>query len=120
MLQDATTYKTVYTIADALLRPLQTQTPSPNGGRILTDTRYDSRGLAYESYADIWDKDKGPEGVYARAEYGSTPSQTATVFDGLGRSPTHWDGPSRPGPIRGRRRTTSPMPAPCPVPRTPA
>ncbi|MBT2449511.1 RHS repeat-associated core domain-containing protein [Streptomyces sp. ISL-43] len=83
---DGTTYKTVYTIADALLRPLQTQTPSPNGGRILTDTRYDSRGLAYESYADIWDKDKAPEGTYARAEYGSTPAQSQTVFDGLGRA----------------------------------
>ncbi|AWZ10548.1 RHS repeat-associated core domain-containing protein [Streptomyces sp. ICC4] len=81
-------YKTVYTIADALLRPLQTQTPSSNGGRILTDTRYDSRGLAYESYADIWDKDKAPEGVYARAEYGSTPAQSQTVFDGLGRPTT--------------------------------
>ncbi len=79
-------YKTVYSIADALLRPLQTQSPSPNGGRILTDTRYDSRGLAYESYADIWDKDKAPEGTYARAEYGSTPAQTKTVFDGLGRA----------------------------------
>ncbi|MFD5619676.1 RHS repeat-associated core domain-containing protein [Streptomyces yangpuensis] len=82
------TYKTVYTIADALLRPLQTQSPSPNGGRILTDTRYDSRGLAYETYADIWDKDKAPEGTYARAEYGSTPAQTQTAFDGLGRPTT--------------------------------
>ncbi|MFE2163936.1 RHS repeat domain-containing protein [Streptomyces sp. NPDC059447] len=81
-------YKTVYTIADALLRPLQTQTPSSNGGRVLTDTRYDSRGLAYESYADIWDKDKAPEGTYARAEYGSTPAQSTTVFDGLGRPVT--------------------------------
>ncbi|MFJ2595090.1 RHS repeat domain-containing protein [Streptomyces erythrochromogenes] len=81
-------YKTVYTIADALLRPLQTQSPSPNGGRILTDTRYDSRGLAHETYADVWDKDKAPEGVYARAEYGSTPAQTQTVFDGLGRPTT--------------------------------
>ncbi|AWZ18254.1 RHS repeat-associated core domain-containing protein [Streptomyces sp. ICC1] len=81
-------YKTVYTIADALLRPLQTQAASPNGGRVLTDTRYDSRGLAYESYTDIWDKDKAPEGVYARAEYGSTPAQSQTVFDGLGRPTT--------------------------------
>ncbi|MFZ3544026.1 polymorphic toxin-type HINT domain-containing protein [Streptomyces sp. 4.24] len=81
-------YQTVYSIADALLRPLQTQAPSPNGGRILTDTRYDSRGLAYESYTDIWDKDKAPEGVYARAEYGSTPNQTATVFDGAARATT--------------------------------
>ncbi|WP_331741661.1 RHS repeat-associated core domain-containing protein [Streptomyces sp. NBC_01006] len=80
------TYKTVYTIADALLRSLQTQSPSPNGGRILTDTRYDSRGLAYETYADIWDKDKAPEGTYVRAEYGSTPLQSQTVFDGLGRA----------------------------------
>ncbi|MGW7172304.1 RHS repeat domain-containing protein [Streptomyces xanthophaeus] len=79
-------YKTVYSISDALLRPLQTQSASPNGGRILTDTRYDSRGLIYESYADIWDKDKAPEGTYARAEYGSTPAQTQTVFDGLGRA----------------------------------
>ncbi|MEV7583374.1 RHS repeat domain-containing protein [Streptomyces erythrochromogenes] len=82
------TYRTVYSIADALLRPLQTQSPSPNGGRILTDTRYDSRGLAHETYADIWDKDKAPEGTYARAEYGSTPVQTRTVFDGLGRPGT--------------------------------
>ncbi|MFE3559550.1 RHS repeat-associated core domain-containing protein [Streptomyces sp. NPDC059193] len=85
---DGSSYKTVYSISDALLRPLQTQTPSPNGGRILTDTRYDSRGLAYESYADIWDKDKAPEGTYARAEYGSTPAQSQTVFDGLGRATT--------------------------------
>ncbi|MFD3682482.1 polymorphic toxin-type HINT domain-containing protein [Streptomyces sp. NPDC058613] len=82
-------YKTVYTIADSLLRPLQTQAPSPSGGRILTDTRYDSRGLAYETYADIWDKDKTPEGTYARAEYGSTPAQTQSVFDGLGRATTN-------------------------------
>ncbi|MEU6901659.1 RHS repeat domain-containing protein [Streptomyces virginiae] len=81
-------YKTIYSISDALLRPLQTQISSPGGGRILTDTRYDSRGLAYESYADIWDKDKAPEGVYTRAEYGSTPAQTQTVFDGLGRATT--------------------------------
>ncbi|MFJ1568720.1 hypothetical protein ACIOG8_31690 [Streptomyces erythrochromogenes] len=88
LMADGTNYKTVYSIADALLRPLQTQTPSPNGGRLLTDTRYDSRGLAYESYADIWDKDKAPEGTYARAEYGSTPAQTETVFDGMGRAVT--------------------------------
>ncbi|MGW6876907.1 RHS repeat-associated core domain-containing protein [Streptomyces xanthophaeus] len=88
LMADGTSYRTVYSIADALLRPLQTQTPSPNGGRILTDTRYDSRGLAYESYADIWDKDKAPEGVYARAEYGSTPAQSETVFDGMGRAVT--------------------------------
>ncbi|MFB7467325.1 polymorphic toxin-type HINT domain-containing protein [Streptomyces sp. NPDC056224] len=87
-LQAGGDYQTSYAIADALLRPVQTQAPAPNGGRILTDTRYDSRGLAYESYADIWDKDKAPEGIYARAEYGSTPHQTETVYDGAARATT--------------------------------
>ncbi|WP_405812449.1 polymorphic toxin-type HINT domain-containing protein [Streptomyces sp. NBC_01520] len=85
---DGTTYQTSYDIADSLLRPLQTQTPSPKGGRILTDTRYDSRGLAYESYADVYDDKSAPNGTYTRAEYGGAPTQTQTVFDGAGRPTT--------------------------------
>ncbi|MFE3470853.1 polymorphic toxin-type HINT domain-containing protein [Streptomyces bacillaris] len=84
--KDGTTYNTSYTIVDSLLRPLQTQTPSPHGGRLLTDTRYDSRGLAYETYADIFDNTATPNGTYTRAEYGEAPTQTETVFDGAGRS----------------------------------
>ncbi|WP_037826094.1 hypothetical protein, partial [Streptomyces sp. NRRL S-1896] len=64
---DGQSYQTSYAVADALLRPLQTQIASPLGGRILTDTRYDSRGLAYETYADIYDNTKGPNGTYTRA-----------------------------------------------------
>ncbi|MEW2193877.1 polymorphic toxin-type HINT domain-containing protein [Streptomyces microflavus] len=84
--KDGTTYSTSYTIVDSLLRPLQTQTPAPHGGRLLTDTRYDSRGLAYETYADIFDNTATPNGTYTRAEYGEAPTQTETVFDGAGRS----------------------------------
>ncbi|MFJ8078829.1 RHS repeat-associated core domain-containing protein [Streptomyces sp. NPDC096176] len=79
-------YNTSYAIYDALLRPLQTQSETPNGGRLLTDTRYDTRGLAYETYADIFDTTSTPNGTYARAEYGEAPTQTATVFDGAGRA----------------------------------
>ncbi|MFI6899108.1 polymorphic toxin-type HINT domain-containing protein [Streptomyces sp. NPDC050256] len=83
---DGTTYNTSYTVYDALLRPLQTQSPTPLGGRLLTDTRYDTRGLPYQTYADIFDKTSTPDGTYTRAEYGEAPEQTRTVFDGAGRA----------------------------------
>ncbi|MGX9886527.1 RHS repeat-associated core domain-containing protein [Streptomyces sp. NPDC002276] len=85
---DGTTYNTSYSLYDSLLRPLQTQAPTPQGGRLLTDTRYDSRGLAYETYADMFDSTAAPNGTYARAEYGRTPKQTNTVFDGVERPVT--------------------------------
>ncbi|MEV0926773.1 RHS repeat-associated core domain-containing protein [Streptomyces spongiicola] len=87
--KDGTTYNTSYAIADSLLRPLQTQSPTPQGGRLLTDTRYDSRGLAYETYADIFDTTSTPNGTYTRAEHGEAPTQTGTVFDGVGRATTN-------------------------------
>ncbi|WP_051845583.1 polymorphic toxin-type HINT domain-containing protein [Streptomyces globisporus] len=82
---DGQTYATSYTLVDSLLRPLQTQTPAPNGGRILTDTRYNDRGLAYETYADVFDSTTSPDSTYSRAEYGGAPQQYNVEFDGLGR-----------------------------------
>ncbi|MFG2840211.1 RHS repeat-associated core domain-containing protein [Streptomyces zaomyceticus] len=86
--RDGTTYNTTYAIVDSLLRPLQSQSPTPHGGRLLTDTRYDSRGLAYETYADIFDTTSTPNGSYTRAEYGEAPTQTEVRFDGAGRATT--------------------------------
>jgi RHS repeat-associated protein len=83
---DGTSYDTTYTIYDALLRQLQVQTPASTAGRILTDTRYDTRGLAYETFADIYDTTSEPNGTYTRAEYGEAPNQTETVYDGAGRA----------------------------------
>uniref|UniRef100_A0AAU2A6N6 RHS repeat-associated core domain-containing protein n=1 Tax=Streptomyces sp. NBC_00093 TaxID=2975649 RepID=A0AAU2A6N6_9ACTN len=85
---DGTTYNTSYTIYDSLLRPLQTQSPTPQGGRLLTDTRYNDRGLAYQTYADAFDSESLPSGEYAAAVYGRTPKQTVTVFDGAERPVT--------------------------------
>ncbi|UCA52728.1 RHS repeat-associated core domain-containing protein [Streptomyces sp. WA6-1-16] len=85
---DGQNYRTSYTIVDALLRPLQTQTDSALGGRVLTDTRYDSRGLAYETYADIYDNLKAPNGTYTRASYAHTPALTRTTFDAAARPTT--------------------------------
>ncbi|MYU21839.1 polymorphic toxin-type HINT domain-containing protein [Streptomyces sp. SID8352] len=82
---DGETFNTSYAIYDSLFRPLQTQSPTPQGGRLLTDTRYDTRGLAHETYADIFDNTKTPNSTYTRAEYGRAPRQAETVFDGAGR-----------------------------------
>ncbi len=84
--KDGDTYNTSYALYDSLLRPLQTQSPTPQGGRLLTDTRYDTRGLAYETYADIFDTTDIPNGTYTRAEYGEAPVQTVTGFDGAERA----------------------------------
>ncbi|WP_280882461.1 RHS repeat-associated core domain-containing protein [Streptomyces pseudovenezuelae] len=86
---DGTTYNTAYTIYDSMLRTLQTQSPTAVGGQLLTDTRYNSRGLAYETYADIFDSTATPSGAYTRAEYGAAPKQTETVFDGAERPTTN-------------------------------
>ncbi|MGP2438474.1 RHS repeat-associated core domain-containing protein [Streptomyces sp. JW3] len=82
---DGDTYNSTYTVYDSLLRTLQTQSPTALGGRLLTDTRYDNRGLVYETYADIFDQDHTPTGTYTRAEYGESPKQTETAFDAAGR-----------------------------------
>ncbi|TLQ47170.1 hypothetical protein FEF34_33160 [Streptomyces marianii] len=85
---DGETYNTTYAIHDALLRKLQDQAPTPQGGRLLTDTRYDSRGLAYGTCSDIFDSTTEPNGTYTRAEYGEAPTQTETVYDGAERATT--------------------------------
>ncbi|MGW4551869.1 polymorphic toxin-type HINT domain-containing protein [Streptomyces violaceorubidus] len=87
-LTNSDTYVTSYAVYDSLLRPLQTQSPTPDGGRLLTDTHYDTRGLAYETFADIFDNKSTPNGTYTRAEYGGSPKQTETVFDGAARPTT--------------------------------
>ncbi|MGW0337728.1 polymorphic toxin-type HINT domain-containing protein [Streptomyces sp. NPDC003011] len=84
---DGTSYKTVYALFDSQLRPVQTQTPSPQGGRILTDARYDSRGLAHETYTDVYDSKNAPNSTYTQAPYGGA-TQTQAQFDGAGRTTT--------------------------------
>ncbi|MFI6335248.1 RHS repeat domain-containing protein [Streptomyces sp. NPDC050535] len=84
---DGISYTTTYSLYDSQLRPLQTQSPSPQGGRVLTDTRYDSRGLAYEAYADVYDNSTAPNGTYTQTPYGGG-SQTETQFDGAERATT--------------------------------
>ncbi|WP_450152388.1 polymorphic toxin-type HINT domain-containing protein [Streptomyces dioscori] len=81
---DGTSYQTSYQIYDALLRPRQTQSPDASGtGRIVTETKYDTRGLAFETAADYVDT-TGPSGKLATL-LTSAPAGTETTFDGAGR-----------------------------------
>ncbi|MFJ9633989.1 polymorphic toxin-type HINT domain-containing protein [Streptomyces sp. NPDC101175] len=81
---DGSTYDTTYALYDALLRPRQTQTPAPGGGRVIAQTKYDSRGLSVEQDADYTDTGS-PSGTLANIT-SAVPSQTLTTYDGAGRA----------------------------------
>lgn len=82
---DGTTYNSSYEIYDGLLRTRQKQTPAPNGGRVISETLYDDRGLAYISNSQVHDNN-APSGTLANTFPGSVPASTETVFDAAGRA----------------------------------
>ncbi|MFJ8870527.1 RHS repeat-associated core domain-containing protein [Streptomyces sp. NPDC102473] len=81
---DGKTYNSSYEIFDSQLRSRQTQVPAPNGGRVISETLYDDRGLAYITNAQVHD-DNAPTGTLANTYPGSVPASTETVFDAAGR-----------------------------------
>ena len=86
-LNDESGYATSETFYDALLRPRQTQTPTVQGGRLLTDTFYDSHGWVVKTDSNYWDTSSTPDTTMAPVvpdykEY----QQTLTSYDGLGRA----------------------------------
>jgi RHS repeat-associated protein len=84
---DGTTYRTSYSLYDSLLRPIQTQVPAAiGGGRVLSDTRYDARGLAVTTQNDAYDSTSAPNSTYTGVEYAQSPKQNDTVYDGAGRA----------------------------------
>ncbi|WTP14332.1 polymorphic toxin-type HINT domain-containing protein [Streptomyces sp. NBC_00191] len=83
---DQVGYNTTYEIYDALLRPRQIQAPSPLGGRLISETLYDERGLAVSALSDNWDQLSGPTGDLVATHGGEAPMQVDTTFDGAGRA----------------------------------
>lgn len=86
-LDNESKYVTSETFYDALLRPRQTQTPTPQGGRLLTDTFYDSHGWVKETDSNYWDTSSTPDTTMAPVvpddeEY----QETLTSYDGLGKA----------------------------------
>lgn len=84
---DTSSYITSYEIFDALLRPRQLQSPSPSGGRLLTDTYYNDRGLTVETLSDVWDSSAAPNGTRQIVEHNGFLQQN-TVYDGANRPTT--------------------------------
>ncbi|MEV1112188.1 RHS repeat-associated core domain-containing protein [Micromonospora sp. NPDC049751] len=82
-------YQKSVTIYDALLRSRQTQSVTPAGGRMITDTFYDTRGWTRASYNGWWDDGSSPavSTPVSAADLGKqVPNQTFTTYDGLGRA----------------------------------
>jgi RHS repeat-associated protein len=77
-----TGYHDEYVLYDSLLRPRQDQKAAPGGGRIITDTFYDTRGLAYLTDAAYFSA--ASPGVFLAAR-STVPTSTLTTYDGAGR-----------------------------------
>ncbi|MEU4363645.1 hypothetical protein [Promicromonospora sp. NPDC023987] len=83
---DGSGYRTSFTIYDGLLRERQTQVPSASDlatGRVITDTTYDTRGLAtLNNHA--WHTTGDPAfGLVTTSA--AVPGRTLTEYDGAGR-----------------------------------
>lgn len=77
-------YLTSYTLYDGLLRPRQTQEPAPGGGRVVTDTVYNSRGEVAKSNGPYFN-DAPPGYDILIPDEAALPAQTLTQYDGAGR-----------------------------------
>lgn len=83
---DGSGYNTTYEFYDSLLRSRQTQTPTPQGGRLISLTLYDARGLPVSQQSDIWDSTSPPSSQAAEVDGGQAPTQTDTTYDGAARA----------------------------------
>ncbi|MEW2069301.1 RHS repeat-associated core domain-containing protein [Streptomyces sp. NPDC007346] len=76
-----------YVIHDGFMRERQTQSPGPDGGRVLTDVFYDERGLTSKTFAPYYNDQEPPgRGLFKPADALSVETQTRYVHDGLGRT----------------------------------
>ncbi len=83
---NGTGYITTYQLSDGLLRVRQTQAPAPagHGGRVITDTLYDSRGLPATTRQQYYDT-APPSGTLFVAHDTDVPAETVTTYDGAER-----------------------------------
>jgi RHS repeat-associated protein len=87
-LNAAGVYTTTYTLFDGLGRTRQTQAPSPSasGGRILSDTIYNSAGLVSLAYANYYNSGAPSVDLVGPTDPTLVTTQTATLYDQAGRT----------------------------------
>ncbi|MFJ6612697.1 RHS repeat domain-containing protein [Streptomyces sp. NPDC091289] len=106
-------YLTSYALYDGLLRPRQTQSPAvgtSGSGRVVTETRYDTRGQAWQSY-DAYHATGAPSATLVAGDDSKVPSAVESRFDGAGRpvaeiSLKYGDETKRTTTVHGGDRTT--------------
>ncbi|MFD5429317.1 RHS repeat domain-containing protein [Streptomyces sp. NPDC127084] len=78
-------YQTTHAFYDGQLRVRQSQSPSPDGaGRLVNETFYDTRGLAWRTSGTYFATGKA-EPVLVTGQELNYPSSTDTEYDGAGR-----------------------------------
>ncbi|MFJ3967804.1 RHS repeat domain-containing protein [Streptomyces parvus] len=79
-------YDTSYSFYDGLLRPRQTQSPAigASGNRLVTETRYDTRGQVWKTYGTYF-ATGAPSTTLVGGDDSKVPAGTETKYDGAGR-----------------------------------
>ena len=87
-INDSQGYTTSTTLYDALGRVRQTQSPTPQGGRLINDVFYDTRGWAWKKNTGYWNSTTAPDstlmtvGDSAQGNF----DQDVLAYDGAGRA----------------------------------
>ena len=82
---DAGGYATTVTILDSLGRTRQTQSDTAQGGRLITDDFYDSRGWEWKVNNRYWDSSTTPTLSLVSVADNEVPDQDVYTFNGLDR-----------------------------------
>lgn len=85
-LNEALAYVRSVTVYDSLGRVRQTQSPTPQGGRLVTESFFDSRGWVRKTNKAYWDAANSPALTVASTQDSQVPVQDVITYDGLGRS----------------------------------
>ncbi|AFR05876.1 RHS repeat-associated core domain protein [Nocardiopsis alba ATCC BAA-2165] len=83
--RDDGTYVSGYQIYDGLLRERQSQDPAPGGGRVISETFRDSRGLEVKERHAYHNEEDPGRSLFVVANEDSVPRYTETVYDGAER-----------------------------------
>ncbi|GGV11357.1 hypothetical protein GCM10010293_01520 [Streptomyces griseoflavus] len=80
---------TSYVLYDGFLRPRQSQSPGPDGGRLLTDTFYDERGLTGKEFLSYYATAAPSTTLVEPKDALGVETQNRYTHDGLGRQTEH-------------------------------
>ncbi|MGW7611811.1 polymorphic toxin-type HINT domain-containing protein [Streptomyces sp. NPDC054766] len=74
-----------YVLYDGFLSPRQTQSPGPGGGRLVSDTIYDERGLTAKAFAPYYNTAAPSTELLKLDDALAVETQTWNTYDGMGR-----------------------------------